>query len=114
MKPTNRSPHRVTAARLTSRRHAACRVSHRAQWRRGKPRLYGEKAWGVEALARSAKAFVSEQEMLGANHRPVSREDQRAFDDVLQFANVPSPGLRLEQLQRCGGEFRRGQGRGKF
>ena len=52
--------------------------------------------------------------MLGANHCLIFREDQRAFDHVLQFANVPGPRLCFHQLQGRRGQLRRGQARGIF
>jgi hypothetical protein len=55
-----------------------------------------EETWRVAALARTAKAGVCEQQMLGANHRLIFGENQGAFDHVLQFANVAGPGLRLQ------------------
>src|SRR6266853_5328054 len=82
MKTTHRSPNWVTEARPTSRRDAACRVSRRAQ-----------RNLARRGLARTAKAGIREQQMLGANHRLVFGKNQRAFDHVLQFANVPAPGL---------------------
>src|ERR1019366_7792360 len=58
--------------------------------------------WLVEACLR-------QPQVLGANHRLLFREDQSAFDHVLQLANVPSPGLRFQQFERLRGQFRRGR-----
>src|SRR5208337_1667716 len=59
-------------------------------------------------LARAATTRVAEPEMLRPNHCLTLAEDQRPFDHVLQFADVPAPGLSFEHLQRFRRQFRPG------
>src|SRR6266849_4006104 len=109
MKTTYRSPNRVTEAvrfPVETRLAASPEARQDSSVQAGCVRSV--------TLARTAKAGIREQQMLGANHRLVFGKNQRAFDHVLQFADVAGPELRLQQLQRLGGEFRRGQRRGKF
>src|ERR1035438_7712803 len=59
------------------------------------------------ALSRITQARVRKQQVLGTNRGLVFAEDQGALDHVLQFANVPRPGLGFQQVQRWRGQFRR-------
>ena len=96
--------------RLISRRNAARRVFHRVPARREAPSRMGINSRDKNnkrlrfpgffpALARFVEARLRQQQVLGTNLRLVFGEDQRAFDYVLQFANISGPGMRFQQLQ---------------
>src|SRR6267154_4356477 len=48
---------------------------------------------------------LREHEMLGANQAIAIAQNQSPFDHVLQFPNVPRPGLNAQQLERPHGQL---------